>query len=276
MFSSSGYGVRWRTREAVQLLAHGQWWAPDMVREVLAAWLSDTVRMRQAYGELVALFALVQPKLEWASEALDAIVEKADRGDTRVGAAFSAVNLWKEPNHRHSATELLVRLIPQADHRIWHAVFDLFRIVDELMPDSDTVLLLTVIADNIEGAGPVNANFVVERLQTLLPHEAMLVARLTQGLVTNWREDLGDIRTGISVAGSELIDLAVTLHRLGPETRDAGTRIFEDLLFIDAWAARQTLDEIDSRFRSEHVPVRRRLQRRSARARRDRQATGST
>lgn len=271
------YPTLLRTCEAAQILARGQWWAPDMVREVLAAWPLDTARMRQTYGELIALIAMVQPKLGWASEALGVVVEKAECGDARVGAAFSAVNLWKESKYRHSTTELLVRLIPHAaPPRIWHAVFDLFRIVDELVPDPDTVHLLTVIADNIQSAGPVDASFVVERLQTMLPHEAPLVARLTQGLVAHWREELGDIRTGTSAAYSKLVDLAVTLHRLGPETRDDGTRILEDLLFIDAWAAWRTLDEIDSRFRPERIPARPRLPRRAVRARRRRRASNST
>jgi len=224
--------------------------------------------MRQTYGELVALIAMVQPQLEWASDALGVVVDNTECGDARVGAAFSAVNLWKEPKHRHSTTKLLVQLIPQADHHIWHAVFDVFRIVDELTPDLHTVQLLTAIVDNIEAAGSVDANFVVARLQTLLPHEAPLVARLVQGLVARWREELGDTRTTTSIAGRELVELAITLHRLGPETRDIGTRILEDLLFIDAWTVRQTFDEIDSRFRSKRGPARARLPRRSARVRR--------
>ena len=85
--------------------------------------------------------------------------------------------------------------------------------------------------------------------------------------VANWREGLGSMSTATFLAGSELVDLAITLHRLGPETRDDGTRILEDLLFIDAWEARQTLDEIDSRFKPERAPARARLARRSAQAR---------
>ena len=239
-----------------------------MLREMLQSWPYDTARMRQTYGELIALVAMVQPKLEWASEALDAVVEKSECKDAQLGAAFSAVNLWKEPNHRHSTTELLVRLIPHADQHIWHAVFDLFRIIDELTPDPDTVHLLTVIADNMETAVPVGASFVVQRLETLLPHQAPLVAQLIQGLIAHWREELGDIRTGTAVASSELVDLAITLHRLGSETRDVGIRILEDLLSIDAWTVHRTMDEIDNRFRSERGPARARLPRRSARARR--------
>ena len=222
--------------------------------------------MRQTYGELVGLIAMVQPELEWASDALGAVVKNVECEDARVGAAFSAVNLWKAPNHRHLTTTLLAQLIPRADHRTWHAVFDVFRIVNELKPDLGTARLLTVIADNIEAAGAVDASFIVARFQTLLPHEAPLVARFVESLVACWREGLGNVRTHTYTLGKELIDLAITLHRLGPETRDVGTRILEDLLLIDAWSVRETLDEIDSRFRSKRDMARARLPRRSARA----------
>src|SRR5690606_2829739 len=59
-----------RSREAVQILAHAQWWAPSMVQEVLSEWPTDTARMRQAYAELVALIAVMQPSLSWAADAL--------------------------------------------------------------------------------------------------------------------------------------------------------------------------------------------------------------
>jgi len=106
---------------------------------------------------------------------------------------------------------------------------------------------------------------VVERLETLLPHEAPLVAKIAQRLVAAWRDERGDIRTGTATIAPQLVDLAITLHRLGPTTRDAGTRLFEDLLRIDAYQARQTLDEIDNRFREVPRPIRPRLPRRSSR-----------
>ncbi len=105
---------------------------------------------------------------------------------------------------------------------------------------------------------------MIDRLQTLLPHEAPLVARIAKELVANWRDERGDMRTGTAATAPDLVDLAMTLHRLGPATREIGTSLFEDLLGIDAYSARQTLDEIDHRFRSPRGPVRRRLPRRSA------------
>ena len=109
---------------------------------------------------------------------------------------MSAVNLWSDASHRTRATALLVRFLPNACEGEWSAVFDLFRIVDELTPEVNTVLLLKAIADNMDAAPRLNSTFVVDRLETLLPHEAPLVARIAEGLVRKWREELGDLRTG--------------------------------------------------------------------------------
>jgi hypothetical protein len=55
---------------------------------------------------------------------------------------------------------------------------DLFRLIDELTPDVDTVRLLTTMAGHIHTSPPLSATFVVERLQSLLPHEAKVVAQI--------------------------------------------------------------------------------------------------
>ena len=259
----------YRSREATQLLAHAQWWAPDFVRETLEAWsaASDPF-LKQAYGELVALIAIVQPDLDWATKMLEELVGDQASGEARVGAAFSAANLWNEPGRRSASARLLIALIPTADRFVWVAIFDLFRVIDELMPDQDTVDMLKVMAKHLTAAGHHDVTFVVERLETLLPHKALLVGKIAQVIVANWRDQLGDTRTGTAMAAPQLVDLAITLHRLGPITREIGTNLFEELLLIDAYSARQTLDEIDSRFKAVGRPLRPRLPRRSARRRR--------
>ena len=108
---------------------------------------------------------------------------------------------------------------------------------------------------------------MVERIGTLLPHEAELVGRVAQGLIRVWRETLRDTSTGTALAGAELIDLALTLHRLRPETRELGTDLCEELIEIDAWEARKTLDEVDNRFLDRAPRRRPRLTRRRRRKR---------
>lgn len=250
------------SRELAYLFGHIHWWAPELVEQELPAWAdSDRRSVRQGYGELVALLALLHPDREWPKAALSALERGVD-SDVKAGAAITAVNLWADPALRAAASGLLIRIIPTAGDAEWKAIFDLFRVVDDLVPDESTSLLLEAIADNAANAPTVGATFVVDRLQSLLPHEATLVARLATILVEKWKQDLGDIQTGTAAYASELVDLAITLHRLGPATREMGTHLFEMLLEIDAYEARTTLDQIDSRFRPAASVRRPRLQRR--------------
>ena len=128
----------------------------------------------------MALIALLHLERDWPKRALLEIEQDGNDRDARAGAAMTAANLWSEHAHRGRATALLVRLLPDASEGEWAAVFDLFRIIDELAPDENTVLLLEAIADHMHGAPRLNSSFIVDRLETLLPHEAPLIARIAQ------------------------------------------------------------------------------------------------
>ncbi|MGH9807019.1 MAG: hypothetical protein ACRD9W_07110, partial [Terriglobia bacterium] len=255
--------------EAVFLLARLQWSAPDFVRHILPRLQSsDDPRMQQAYGELVTLIALMQPTLVWAKERLEALLSRKDANRERIGAAYAAVNVWHEDERMASSLQVIRALAFDADPAVWNAIFDLFRLTDDIPPSPEWTSLLETIAENIERVGSVSAHFVIQRLQTLLPHCAGTVATIALGLVHNWRKELGDMRTGTAAVSPDLVDLAITLHRLGPETRDAGTQLFELLLETDAYSARETLAQIDNKFNETRRPVRRRLPRRSQNPRR--------
>ena len=237
------------TREATRVLVNAHWWNAEFANAQLDRWRDSGNRgARQAYGEMVAVAALMQPALSWAQTRLDTFVEDKTLKDARTGAALTAANLWQDASRRPGAGDLLTRLLAAGGADVWRATFDLFRLTDELTPDPPTVSLLTVIADQIGTAPRLDATFVVERLGTLLPHKAVLVGRVAEGLIGTWRTELGDVRTGTAAAAPQLVDLAVTLHRLGPETREIGTVLFERLIEVDAWEARKTMDEIDNRF----------------------------
>jgi hypothetical protein len=255
--------------EAVFLLARLQWSAPDFVRHILPRLQSsDDPRMQQAYGELVTLIALMQPTLVWANERLETLLSHKEASPQRIGTAYAAVNLWHEDGRMAPALEVIKALAFDADPPVWNAIFDLFRLTDDIPPSPEWTSLLETIAENIERVGSASAHFVIQRLQTLLPHCAGTVATIALGLVQNWRNELGDMRTGTAAVSPDLVDLAITLHRLGPETRDSGTQLFEFLLEIDAYSARETLAQIDNKFNETRRPVRRRLPRRSQNPRR--------
>lgn len=251
------------SRSVSHFLANARKQDPALVDRHLDAWRTASSRQaRQAYGEIVGLAAIVDPDLPWTERRLGGIFEDDAASDARTGVALSAANLFADGPDRARATRMLIRLLEWGGKGVWQATFDIFRAVDELAPDEATVSLLRAISERIAEAPRLDASFIVERLSTMLPHQAPLVAELALRLVDKWRSELADVRTATAMATAQLIDLAITLHRLGPDTREIGTELIEALIDTDAYEARQMLDEIDNRFRESAPATRRRRLRR--------------
>ena len=222
---------------------------------------SDLLSARKGYGELTALLALVNPKAEQAREWLAELIRDPRLADARQGAAATAVNLlWLEPQYRADATRLLLGLISHNEAEVWQQLYELFSITDKLEREPYTLGILEAIASNIEVVPVPQTMAIVERVGTLLPHHAQLVARLALGLIQRWRVQLSDLSSPLGTTGQALMDLALTVHGTNG-TKLEGLAMFEQLVEIDAYQARETLDEIDRRVRP-GVPPRRRLPRR--------------
>ena len=249
------------TREAVMFLAYAQRWDDQLVFELISDWRkSDRAFLHRAYGELVGLVAIVKAKDNWVG-ARDEIIDSGT-DDMNIGLAHAAVNMWSDKKLRQGAGETLIALLKGASKELVAAVMDVFRVNDELAHDASTVELLRALADPRTDMSAAPSHFVVERLQVLLPHEAELIAAIAEKLVTAWRGELGDIRTGTATAAPQLTDLALTLHRLGGPSRQSGVALFEAMIEIDAYGARETLAEMDGRFSQLPAAVRQRLARR--------------
>jgi hypothetical protein len=249
------------TLDAVLFLAHAQRWDDQLVFDLISNWSkSDRMFLQRAYGELVGLIATVKDKDRWKC-ARDEIIASGTN-DMKIGLAHAAVNMWLDENLRMSANETLLALLKGASKELVVAVMDVFRVTDELTPDTSTVELLRALADASTDMSAAPSHFVVERLQALLPHEAELIAAIAEKLVTAWRSELGDMRTGTAIAAPQLTDLALTLHRLGGTSRQSGVALFEAMIEIDAYGARETLAEIDGRFGPHQATARQRLARR--------------
>jgi hypothetical protein len=262
------------TREAAIFLAYVHWTAPEFVRSVLSRWKdNDAPLVQQAYGELITLIRLSRQDLEWPVPPVDQMLKEGS-SHARTGLAYAAAHVWAETDDNDDlASTLMEQVLVVGDDKAWSAAFDLFRIVDEVTPSTAWVRVLKTIANQISTRPPVNSTFVIQRLQTLLPHQAMLVAEIATALVEKWREGLRDLRTSTAAVAPELVDIAITIHRLGPDTREPGIKLFEGLLDVDAYAARETLNQIDNRFRSAAPVHRRRLPRRNRAPRRARRAS---
>lgn len=247
-----------------QLLISAQWYAPELVEAHLSKWKSGHSKAtEQGYGELTALIAMYSPHLEWPRQWMKEIESDQSLVSARAGVAMTAINMWSNTQYRAMSTDALIGLLAFGEREVWVAVFDLFRIVQQLTTEIQTTKLLVAIAEHIESAPSIDGTFIVPSLNSLLPHNAEIIGRIANGLVKIWQGQLADPSTSIALSAYELINLATTLHRLGSATREQGLVLFEQLTEFDAYQARDVMDEIDNRFRGSANPVRPRLRRRS-------------
>jgi hypothetical protein len=253
------------TPEAIHFLGYAQRWDNELVSELIAPWAqSEKPKMRQALGELVGLVSIVRTSSVW-SVMRDQLIETGSP-ESKIGLAFAGVHLWPEAEFRVAATALLVRLIPGATPARMSAILDLFRFCNDLVSEPSTLTLLRALAAPDVDLGAAPAPFIVEKLQSLLPYASDTVSEIALKLVNGWRNDLANVASATAVAAPQLTDLAITLHRLGGDSREAGIAVFESLIDIDANGARATLAEIDGRFGvQQQVSVRRRISRAGAR-----------
>lgn len=263
---------------AAILLANSPSWNEKFADTQLDRWRDSQSRTgRHAYGEIVALIGLTQPALAWAQQRVEGLIADGTMEEARAGAALSAAHLWNDSATRPRACDLLTRLLAGGGKGVWRAASEVFRRVDKLTPDPATVALLEVFAksDIDREAIGWHTERLIKSLGTLLPHEAELVGQVAKNLVAAAKRRLDEDATRPWYSGSELVDLAVTLHRSTRETREIGTELIEDLTEIDALAVRRTLDELDNRFPMTPTMPRRRLargQRSERRRRRNRQS----
>lgn len=261
-------------RETAIFIAQLHWKAPAFVHDLLIEWQKNSnAFVQQAFGELATLIWLVRPNLDWPEILIKTILASEASSPARTGATFAAVHVWAEIEDKQRPANLLQKLIKGAADKTWKAAIDIFRVVDDITPDEEWIKILQAIADEIPNHDSFMSAFIIDRLQGLLPHEAPLVASIAKTLVAKWQSELSDLRTGTAAIAPELVDIAITLHRLGPQTREQGLEIFESLLAINAYTARETLDQVDNnRFRTTQPSPRRRLPRRQHRARRRKRA----
>jgi nucleoside phosphorylase/SpoVK/Ycf46/Vps4 family AAA+-type ATPase len=257
------YPALLETREAVYFLAYAQRWDEGLVFDLIAPWeRSDKPMLRHAQGELVGLIATVRGSDRWTN-LREHLLEHGSP-EARIGLAYAGAHLWNETQFHTSAGSLLERLIPGADKIRMSAILDVFRICADLVPEPTTLAFLQALAaPEIDLVG-APSTFMVEKLQSLLPNAADVIGNIALKLIEAWRAELSDVRTATAMDAPQLMDLAITLHRLGGVSRKTGVTVFEALIDLDAYGARDTLVEIDGRFGIHPTGARRRIARRAA------------
>jgi hypothetical protein len=97
--------------------------------------------------------------------------------------AYAGTNLWTDTRFHAAAGTLLVRLLPGADKERMSAVLGVFRVCDGLIPEPTTLAFLGGLAAPEVDLFGAPSNFIVEKLQSMLPHAADVIGVIALKLV---------------------------------------------------------------------------------------------
>jgi len=233
-------------REGVILLAVASWWSE--ASSYLQSWLSTLRRSswkhaHHAYGELVTCIAIYHPLQTWAEHEVTTMMSERKPDELTIGATHAFIHLWTEAATRTRAEVPLCSLCRAGEPALDDVIFGgLIR--DEFAGDASSVTLLQAILDRGVPVPHESLHVIVPWLAKLIHACPALVHQLADAIVTSVAST-PDARPRLAGASEELVDIAVTLQRL-PGFRTQGLTLFERLLELNLYGARQALDALDS------------------------------
>jgi hypothetical protein len=197
---------------------------------------------RQAFGELLVLFAT---RADASPEARQRLADELKDGDedVRMGIAFGAAHLWQNLERRGLAHKALLGVANASSARVEAAAMKVFVVSEALLADDATFELLSLLASKPSLCVAADPRALVDRLSELMPTEARLVGEVAHALVA---AIAGSARPmALFSQGPKLVDIAMTLQRMGGPLRSTGLDIFEALLGLDAYGVRDALATFD-------------------------------
>lgn len=234
--------------------------------EQIIGWLEviRTSGAGQLYGELLSLRNIIVPKNKSICKLIDKHIKKSGETEIQTGLAYGFVNIFREGAGRDECARRIVQLAAVNKRGVAHALLDFFR--NKQMPlSADTQRVLDAFIKNKTIKKTTSRWNLPESLAFLVRHEPARVLALTTQLVEVAGKDFADMRTSLAADSSTIMDIALTLHNLGPEYQSAGLDLFEHMLEIEAYQAKEVLREIDGDPRpvanDEAAPRRRRKRR---------------
>jgi glycosyltransferase involved in cell wall biosynthesis len=235
----------------------------------IARWMNEIEqgswgRRSQAVGELLAWFAT---RLDAPTAARERLFHEVLNGQEsfRRGLAQAAASLWHYPERRGLATDIIVALIPDATGSVGEALMSTFQLEPPLLDEAMQRILLA-LSEHPQVIFLDKSFGFVETLRDLLPAGADIVAPIVLSFVGFAATKPDQAYT--HARSSELIDIAMTLQRLGNRFRDQGLDLFESLLAQNAYGVRDMLAELDPASRRTPTRAPRRVRRQSRRGRR--------
>ncbi|MBK8259596.1 MAG: glycosyltransferase [Polyangiaceae bacterium] len=202
----------------------------------------------QAVGELLVMLATRDLAPTEANErvfaALDGLSQETEAQDgTVLGIAHAAAHCWHVPGRRKIVTEILLRLLPVATGNVAEAAMAMFASGEALLWDDATEQILQMLLKEPRLLLLSKPSRLIDGLRDIILDAPSLVTDVALAIVRESATAKDFSHTAWN--GPELVDIAMTLQRLGSPVRERGLDLFEALLAVHAYGARDVLAELD-------------------------------
>lgn len=234
--------------EGVRLIVWCSGWiSPRVVEQwMFAVRESDWSLAAHAFGEVAAVIGTAETAPEWALRTLEAALSDAGDAEIRRGVTRVAPRIWNDMSRRERATQIIVRACELASsEETYNDVMSVFDVADEFIVDHHTTQVLDAMLSHPAVLSGRTVHFA-DRLSVLLSTVPKTVCALASAFVAE-RIRPGDVSGDLFSTGPKLVDISLTLQRLGDaEIRAKGLDLFEQLLEAEAYGARDVLTELDA------------------------------
>jgi SpoVK/Ycf46/Vps4 family AAA+-type ATPase len=237
---------------------------PD--KKIVQEWISlignkDSEFRKQAFGEFLFFYNLINPDDEWGMNQLDLILQNQNKYyREQRGVAFAASRHWHHLEHQSICTKVITKLSSTKDEITQKAISLIFPYGENVLLNKDMKRIISAILPN-DGIIIKSAERLIEGVIDNTAIEPYLIGYICSRVIKVGKDEIKSPGSRYSMVAEPIVSIALTLHRMQPPYRKIGLNLFEELIESDIPHARQALDILDRKPIATHAPMRLRRRR---------------
>ncbi|MCK5721299.1 MAG: hypothetical protein KAI84_02080, partial [Gammaproteobacteria bacterium] len=237
---------------------------PD--KKIVQEWISlignkDSEFRKQAFGELLFFYNLINPDDEWGMNQLDLILQNQNKYyREQRGVAFAASRHWHHTEHQSICTKTIITLSSTNDQITQKAISLLFLYGENVLLNEDMKRIISAILPN-DGILIKSAERLIEGVIDNTTIKPDIIGNICSRVIEVGKDEIKNPGSRYSMVAEPIVSIALTLHRMQPPYRAIGLNLFEELIESNIPHARQALDILDRKPITAHAPMRLRRRR---------------